>query len=142
MRDRETIDSELRRLAAMRRAIREQGGQPSSRLADELLDERLGHRADASETGAVGAFQTEVVDYPRSRDDEAGAMTPYRHKGVPRRFGLLAALPLSLIAIVAAVLVVIPAAHNPAPAAQPTQPPSASPAVVPPSGARANPPAP
>jgi hypothetical protein len=142
MRDRETIDSELRRLAAMRRAIREQGGQPSSRQADELLDERLGHRAETSETGAVGAFQTEVVAYPRSRHDETGAMTPYRHKGVLRRFGLLAAFPLSLIAVVVAVLVVISVVHKPDPAAQPTQPPSAPPAVVPPSGARANPTAP
>ena len=144
MRDRETIDSELRRLAAMRRAIREQGGQPSSRQADELLDERLGHRPEPSETEAVGGFQTEVVAYPRSRH-ETDAMTPYRHKGALRRFGLLAALPLSLIAVVVAVLVVISAVRKPDPAAQPTQPPSAPAAptaVVPPSGARANPAAP
>jgi len=40
VRDRETIDSELRLLAAVRRSIREHGGEPSSRQVDELLDER------------------------------------------------------------------------------------------------------
>ncbi len=39
MRDRETIDSELRLLAAVRRSIREHGGEPSRRQVDELLDE-------------------------------------------------------------------------------------------------------
>ena len=37
MRDCETIDSELRLLAMVRRTIREQGGKPSSRQIDELL---------------------------------------------------------------------------------------------------------
>ncbi|MGD1111591.1 MAG: DUF732 domain-containing protein, partial [Mycobacterium sp.] len=41
MRDRETIDSELRRIAVGR----EQGRQPSSREVDELLDELLAHSA-------------------------------------------------------------------------------------------------
>ena len=41
MRDRETIDSELRLIAAVRRTIREQGGEPSSHQVDELPDERL-----------------------------------------------------------------------------------------------------
>jgi hypothetical protein len=40
MRDRETIDSELRLLAAVRRSIREHGGEPSSRQVDRLVDER------------------------------------------------------------------------------------------------------
>jgi hypothetical protein len=40
MRDLETIDSELRLLAAVRCSIREHGGEPSSRQVDELLDER------------------------------------------------------------------------------------------------------
>jgi hypothetical protein len=40
MRDLDTIDSELRLLAAVRRSIREYGGGPSSRHVDELLDER------------------------------------------------------------------------------------------------------
>lgn len=40
VRDWETIDGELRLLAAVRRAIREHGGEPSSRPVDEPLDER------------------------------------------------------------------------------------------------------
>jgi hypothetical protein len=42
MRDLDTIDSELRLLAAVRWSI-EHGGEPSSRQVDELLDERLAH---------------------------------------------------------------------------------------------------
>ena len=41
MRDRDTIDAELRLLAAVRRSIRDHGGEPSNRQAGELLDERL-----------------------------------------------------------------------------------------------------
>ena len=41
MRDRETIDSELRLVAGLRRAARERGGPlPSIDVADALLDER------------------------------------------------------------------------------------------------------
>jgi hypothetical protein len=40
MRDLDTVDSELRLLAAVRRSIREHGGQPSSHHVNELLDER------------------------------------------------------------------------------------------------------
>lgn len=40
MRDLDTIDSELRLLAAVRWSIREHGGEPSSHQVDELLDER------------------------------------------------------------------------------------------------------
>jgi hypothetical protein len=36
----ETVDSELRLLAAVRCSIREHGGDPSSPQVDELLDER------------------------------------------------------------------------------------------------------
>ena len=129
MRDRETIDSELRLLAAGRRSIREHGGEPSSRQVDALLDERLGHRAEASETEAIEAFETEVVAGTWSQHDETDDIRPYGRKYVPRRFGLLAALPLSLVAI-ATVLVVMFAVHNPHPAAQPT--------VIPPSGAPPN----
>jgi hypothetical protein len=43
MRDLDTIDSELRLLAAVGWSIREHGGEPSSRQLDELLDERLAH---------------------------------------------------------------------------------------------------
>jgi hypothetical protein len=40
MRHLDTIDSELRLLATVRRSIREHGGEPSSRQVDEVLDER------------------------------------------------------------------------------------------------------
>jgi hypothetical protein len=53
MRDRDTIDSELRLLAAVLWSIREHGGKPSSRQVDELLDERLAHLRGASEDVAV-----------------------------------------------------------------------------------------
>jgi uncharacterized protein DUF732 len=129
MRDRETIDSELRLIANVRRSIREQGGQPSCRQADELLDERLAHRAEASETQAVQACETEVVTDTRSQCDETDGIMPHGRKGVLRRFGPLAALPLSLVAV-AAVLVVMFTVHNPHPAAHPT--------IVPPPGARPN----
>ena len=39
MRDLDTIDSELRLLAAVRRSIREHGDESSSSQVDELLDE-------------------------------------------------------------------------------------------------------
>jgi hypothetical protein len=39
-RDLDTIDAELRLLAAVRWSIREHGGEPSTRLVDDLLDER------------------------------------------------------------------------------------------------------
>ncbi len=42
IRDIETIDSELRSVAALRHAAREQGGPlPSVNVADALLDERI-----------------------------------------------------------------------------------------------------
>jgi hypothetical protein len=40
MRTRDDIDAELRLLAAVRRSIREQDGDPPSRQIDELVDER------------------------------------------------------------------------------------------------------
>ena len=70
MRDRETIDSELRSAGCWRRSIREHGGEPSSRQVDELLDERLGHRAEASETEAVEAVRPQVVADTWSQHDE------------------------------------------------------------------------
>jgi hypothetical protein len=51
-RDRETIDSELRLLAAVRRSIREHGIEPSNQV-DELLDDRLAHSDQAGEDVAV-----------------------------------------------------------------------------------------
>jgi hypothetical protein len=49
MRDIETIDAELRRVAAFRRSARERGGPlPLIDVADALLDERLrGDRVNA-----------------------------------------------------------------------------------------------
>ena len=136
MRDRETIDSELRLLAAMRRSIRDQGGQPSCQEADALLDERLGHRTEASDPEAVGARGPAVVAGIRSRR-ATDAAVPYPRKGVLRRFGPFAALPLSLVAVAVAVLVVISAVHKSNPAAEPAQP-----AAIPPSSAQPSPAAP
>src|SRR5271155_4506305 len=98
MRDRETIDSELRRIALGRRSSREQGGLPSSREVDELLDELLAHNAGASVTTAVRAPATEVVPNTRPRGKIACPPRP-RRDGVLRRLGRFPALPLSLIAL-------------------------------------------
>jgi Protein of unknown function (DUF732) len=126
MRDRETIDSELRRIAVGRRSIRQQGGRPSSREADELLDELLAHSAGGSLTNAVKACETEVVANTWSRGNKTGT-TPRRRKGVLRRVGLFAALPLSLVAVAAAAVVMF-AVHHQDSSAQPTEtPPSAAP---------------
>ncbi|WP_204801645.1 DUF732 domain-containing protein [Mycobacterium riyadhense] len=97
MRDRETIDSELRLIALRRQSVREQGGQPSSEQVDDLLDERLGHRARASETEAAG--------------DPTGDGTSHRRAGVLRRFGPLSLLPLSLLAA-GATFVAMFGGHN------------------------------
>jgi hypothetical protein len=40
MRDGADIDAELRLVAVVRQSIREQGGEPSGRPVDDLLDER------------------------------------------------------------------------------------------------------
>jgi Protein of unknown function (DUF732) len=137
MRDRETIDSELRLIALRRQSIREQGGQPSCRQVDELLDERLAHRAEASETEAVEAGEIEVVADTRSQRHKTDHITRHGRKAALRRFGSLAALPLSLLAV-AAALVVMFADHKPEPAAQPAPETHAPP----PSVAQPSPPAP
>jgi hypothetical protein len=131
MRDRETIDSELRRIALSRRSVREQGGQPSCQRVDELLDERLGHRP--AETEAVDAGLTNVAE-TRSEWDKTESITSSRRKGVLRRVGPLAALPLSLVTVIA-VVVAIFAVHGPHPPEQPTvvpPPSSAEPKPMPP----------
>jgi hypothetical protein len=130
MRDRETIDSELRRMAAERRLIREHGGELSTYQLDKLLDERLGHRPEDSAAEASQASATAVVADIWSPRDKAGDVTPRGHKRALRRFGLLTALPLSLVAIAAAAMVMF-AVHRPHPTAEP--------AVVPPSGEQRNP---
>lgn len=126
MRDRETIDSELRVLAAQRRSIRERGGELSTRQLDALLDERLGHRPEASEADAAEPFKARAAAAALSQRETKGS-TPYKRKGARRRFGLVAALPLSVGAVAAAVVVMF-AVRNSDPGAQPTE--------VPPSGAR------
>jgi Protein of unknown function (DUF732) len=124
MRDRETIDSELRRIAAARQSIREQGRQASSREIDALLDERLGHPVEASLATAVKTRETKVVAdtwLPRNKTRAA----PRWRKGLPRRMGLLWALPLSLVAVVAAVVVMFSFHHQDS-SAQPTETPKSA----------------
>jgi hypothetical protein len=104
MRDRETIDSELRRVAAELRSIRERGGRPSSQQVDALLDERLGHPVevlcDTAVLDEILAPFEETVEHPRRR-----------RRGGLLRFALRAAVPLSVVAI-AAVLVVMFMMHR------------------------------
>jgi hypothetical protein len=122
MRDRNTIDSELRRLAELRRSIREHGGELSSRQIDDLLDERLGHRPEAS--------KPRLLPTPGRSATKTTTTRLVGRKGVLRRFGPPTVLPLSLVAV-AAVLVVLFTVHNTHPAAQPE--------AVPPSSAPTNP---
>src|ERR1700758_1581310 len=137
MRDRETIDSELRLIANERRSIRERGGQPSCQRADELLDERLGHRAEVSKPKRLKRVRSRLSPTPGRSGTKPTGSRPTGGKSGLRRFGPLAALPLSLVAV-AAVFVGMFAVHNPHPAAQPTMvPPSGTPPVPPP-GAQPN----
>jgi hypothetical protein len=123
MRDRETIDSELRRIALGRRSIREQGGEPSSREVDALLDELLAHSSGTPLPNAPTAAETEAVAHAWPRRTKT---TLLRRAGVPRRLGLLAALPLSLVAVAAAAVVMLAGHQDSAP--QPTEaPPPAAP---------------
>jgi hypothetical protein len=131
MRDRETIDSELRRLAMERRFFREHGDELSSRQLDDLLDERLGHRPAPAIPTAVKARTTVLV---------ADQHRTHRRQGALGRFALRAAIPLSVITI-AAVLVATLAFHYRHPTSQPTanpqsdehpQPPAAIPPPAPP----------
>ena len=129
MRDRETIDSELRRIALGRRSVGEHGGQPSSREIDELLDELLAHTTGASVANAAKTCETEVVAQTWSRGDKTGNASR-RRKGA-RHLGLFAPLPLSLVAVAAAAVVMF-AVHHQSSSAQPTQtPPSAAPPAMP-----------
>lgn len=127
MRDREKIDSELRLIALRRQAIREQGGRPSSLEADQLLDEILAHGAGTSELDSFTAWETEVVADVRSRAGRIRAIALRRRKvAALRRFGLFAALPLSLVAVASAVVVML-ALHRQDSSAQPEDtPPSAA----------------
>jgi hypothetical protein len=53
-RDLDTIDSELRLVAAVRCVVRDEGGpMPTTAPMDELLDERLAHRGWSGADAAV-----------------------------------------------------------------------------------------
>jgi Protein of unknown function (DUF732) len=108
MRDRETIDSELRRLLAT--------GELSSRQIDELLDERLGHRVQVSPAAPVHAWPQRT---------KTSAVAPQRRKRAGRRFGIPAVLPLSLVAA-GAVFAVLFAVHKQHAAVEPAEAPPAS----------------
>ncbi len=145
MRDRETIDSELRLLAAQRRAVRAHGGELSSHQLDRLLDERLGHPVEEPEATvfneATKTGATRVVAKTWSPRRQAHDVTPYRRKPVLRRFGLLAALPLSLVGIAAAVVMMFAVRDRHPAADPPVDPPSAeqpSPAAQKPPGPSLN----
>lgn len=125
MRDREAIESELRRIAA-------QGGQPSSREADELLDELLAHSAGESRADAVTTGEVVFVPDAWLRETKTVKTTPLRRQGARRRFGLLAALPLSLIALAAAVVVMFGVHHQDSSKQSAETPPSAAPPSAPP----------
>jgi Protein of unknown function (DUF732) len=115
MRDRETIDTELRRVAAELRLIRERGGRPSSQQVDALLDERLGHPVEV-------LCDTAVLDEILAPFDETLERPRRRRRGRLLRFALRAAVPLSVVAI-AAVLVamfMLHRHHRPPPSAAAT----------------------
>lgn len=128
MRDRETIDAELRRIALSRRSS-EQGGQLSSREADELLDELLAHSGRGSLPDVAQAPGTAVTAHV-GRDRIAPVTAP-RRGGALGRLSLLAALPLSLAAVAVAVVMMISARHEDS-SAQPSQ---AQPTDAPPQAA-------
>ncbi|OBH02718.1 DUF732 domain-containing protein [Mycobacterium sp. E1747] len=128
MRDRETIDSELRRIALGRQSVREGGGRPSSREIDELLDELLAHSAGTPIPDAGNVRDGEIL--ADDRGVRPSGTKPRWRGGVRRRLGLLAALPLSLAAVAAAVVVMF-AVHQRGSSAQATEAPP--PAAAPPS---------
>ena len=105
MRDRETIDSELRQLAAELRSTRERGGRPSSQRIDALLDERLGHPVEV-------LLDTAVLHEMCSPAKEAEVHAPPRRPGLLLRLALRAAVPLCLITIAAVVAVMFALHHR------------------------------
>jgi hypothetical protein len=124
MRDRETIDSELRRLAAERRLFGEHGGELSSRELDKLLDERLGHLPEVPGIGALEARPAAVATDTWSPRNKADNITLTKRKRVRRRFGLPAALPLSIVATIAAAVAMFAIHRAHPPAEQAVAPPS------------------
>jgi len=99
-------------VAAELRSIRERGGRPSSRQLDALLDERLGHPADA-------LCDLAILDEICLPADEADNRPPPRRRTLLLHLALRAAIPLSLITI-AAVVAVMFALHHRHPTPQPT----------------------
>lgn len=95
MRDLETIDSELRLIAAVRRVCREYDGRvPSMTLVDELLDERreLSTANEISPTRRIvpksrraSACQSKLGNYEQHHD--AGTLPPLRMRRRDRRHG-------------------------------------------------------
>lgn len=98
MRDRETIDSELRLIALRRQSAGGELSGRSSQRVDELLDERLGHRADVAEAEAACDATRHVPSRAR--------------KGVLRRVAPRALLPLSLLAVGAALAIMFGDHHD------------------------------
>src|SRR5262249_61126394 len=101
MRNIETIDSELRLVAALRGAARERGGPlPSIDVADALLDERLAHRCGTDENPATGG-QWWPVHHPTAVETRPGRMStatrtarlmPDEHRARPQAMTVRAAL--------------------------------------------------
>jgi hypothetical protein len=136
MRDRETIESELRRIAA-------RGGRPSSREADRLLDELLAHSAGVPYPEVEPADELVFVPDTWSLATKPKPKTaPRPRKGALRRFGFNAALPLSVVALVAAVVVMLTMHRQSSPQQSAETPPSAPPPSAAPSAASPKPMAP
>ncbi|OBH11250.1 DUF732 domain-containing protein [Mycobacterium sp. E3247] len=125
MRDRETIDAELRRIAMRRRAMREQGGRLSSWEVDELLDELLAHNTGASSTDSTGVPAAGTLAGNPSRGDTARSRARRRKRPLFRR-ALFAAMPLSLVAVAAAVVLVVFTVQHQDSSAQPTETPASA----------------
>jgi Protein of unknown function (DUF732) len=122
MRDHETIDSELRRIASERRSMHQRGSDPDWARVDKLLDERLGHVAEASEADIDADTLRELVG-------PVPVSARRRPRSIFRHLGLRAALPLSLLAValaVGAVIVAMRAGHHPIPPPPPAEVPSSS----------------
>jgi hypothetical protein len=136
MRDRETIDSELRRVAAELRSIRERGGRPSSRQLDALLDERLGHPV---ETMCDTAVLDEILS--RSAEAEEAVERPRRHRRLRLLcFALRAVVPLSVLCV-AVVVAVMFTFHRHHVSTEPTASPASDDQSSPPAGPPVAPPA-
>jgi|SRR6185437_8959402 hypothetical protein len=135
MRDRETIDSELRRVAAELRSIRERGGRPSSQQVDALLDERLGHPVEV-------LCDTAVLDEILAPVEQNFERPRRRRRGGLLRLALRAAVPLSVLAVASVLVVMFVLHRHPRPSVPATSPvseeqpgPVAPPPFIPPAKA-------